>query len=68
LILWGWNLTDAGLAHLAKLPQLTTLNLESCENLTDAGLAQLRPLHGLVELNLPSSITNDARNAFYAPG
>lgn len=70
LDLWsaGGYLRDRDLANLEALPGLTALDLSWCKNLTDAGLAQFRPLHGLVELTLPSSITNDACNAFYGPG
>ena len=35
-------MTDAGLAHLSKLTQLASLNLESCYEVTDAGHVQVQ--------------------------
>ncbi|HRZ06733.1 MAG TPA: hypothetical protein P5102_11395, partial [Candidatus Competibacteraceae bacterium] len=49
---WGENFTDAGLTHLAKLKQLTSLHLGCCENFTDAGLAHLAKLPQLTSLHL----------------
>jgi hypothetical protein len=43
--------TDAGLAHLARLTSLQELNLESTQ-VTDAGLAHLAGLTSLQELDL----------------
>ncbi len=45
------KITDGGMALLAALPQLTSLNLSSC-SLTDTGLASLAKLTGLARLNL----------------
>jgi hypothetical protein len=45
------NLSDAGLAKLEQLPQLTALNLSSC-NVTNQGLAALKNLPRLAWLDL----------------
>lgn len=45
------NITDAGLAYLKALPQLTRLDLGSCA-LTDTGLAHLKALTNLKILGL----------------
>ncbi|HWA58753.1 MAG TPA: hypothetical protein VG692_15950 [Gemmatimonadales bacterium] len=46
------QMTDAGLARLADLPQLTLLNLEGSQRMTDAGLAHLAAMPQLEELDL----------------
>ncbi len=46
------EITDAGLAHLKELTQLTDLNLVWCHLITDAGLAHLARLTQLTSLNL----------------
>lgn len=43
---------DAGVAHLAKLKNLKSLNLGSCFNVSDAGVKHLKDMKGLTELNL----------------
>ena len=43
LTLWGAEITDAGIAHLAALGKLTSWRLENTE-VTDAGLAVLEKL------------------------
>lgn len=45
------QVTDAGLQHLARMPQLERLNLTGC-NISDTGLAVLRGLHELREFSL----------------
>jgi len=45
------NITNAGLAHLAGLPQLTILNLSSC-SITSSGMAHLKKLPHLERLIL----------------
>jgi len=49
--IWG-SITDAGLDHLQKLPQLKSLNLTSSGGVTDAHLACLQSLPRLQSLNL----------------
>ena len=46
------RITDAGLAHLARLTGLTSLDLSYCSHITDAGLAHLARLTGLTSLDL----------------
>ncbi len=46
------SITDAGLAPLKGLNQLTSLNLGRCDKLTDAGLQHLRGLTQLTSLSL----------------
>ena len=36
------KITDAGLKELAKLQQLTSLDLRYCKQITDAGVAELK--------------------------
>ena len=43
---------DAGLAHLAGVPQLTKLNVYIGSQVTDAGLAHLKDMRQLTSLNL----------------
>jgi hypothetical protein len=45
------NVTNAGLARLRSLPQLSGLNLSSC-TITNTGLESLRSLHNLTYLDL----------------
>lgn len=35
------SVTDSGLKHLARMPQLKELNLRSCDNISDIGMAYL---------------------------
>lgn len=51
--------TDAGIRHLARLPQLRELDLSST-GVTDAGLAVLRDLPQLARLNLVMTRVTDA--------
>jgi hypothetical protein len=51
--------TDAGVRHLARLPQLRELDLSST-GVTDAGLAVLRDLPALTHLNLVMTRVTDA--------
>jgi Leucine Rich repeat len=46
------KITDAGLEHIARLPQLEHLALGPCPGVTDAGLMKLEPLTHLQELKL----------------
>jgi hypothetical protein len=59
LNLYGTNITDAGLAHLAGLSDLQTLNLNDTE-VGDAGLEQLRGLPHLKELSVFHTRVTDA--------
>jgi hypothetical protein len=45
----SWNITNAGLAHLANLKQLQSLSC-ACPNIDDAGLAHLQSVRGLQSL------------------
>ncbi len=49
------QITDAGLAHLARLTRLTDLDLTGCPAVTDAGLAHLHGLPALVNLRIYDS-------------
>jgi hypothetical protein len=54
------RITDAGLAHLAKLGQLEELKLSGVIDLTDTGLVRLRGLKNLRTLDLSGTmVTND---------
>ncbi len=53
------QLTDAGLRHLARLPQLRHLNLSGC-GITDRGLAVLRRLPALETIALAWTPMTDA--------
>lgn len=46
------RITDAGLRHLARIPQLEELNLTGCTSITDDGLAVLGELAALREFSL----------------
>ena len=46
------QITDAGLKEVARLPQLTVLDLTMCKQITDAGLKAVAKLPQLTELNL----------------
>lgn len=46
------QVTDKGLAHLARCTALTSLSLEKCVKVTNAGLIHLQPLASLAYLNL----------------
>ena len=49
------GVTDAGMEHIAKLTNLTKLNLFGCDNVTDAGLAKLIALKSLKNLSITHS-------------
>ena len=51
LSLWNTQITDAGLAHIAKLNNLTSLHLGGTQ-VTDAGLAYISGLNSLTSLHL----------------
>jgi F-box and leucine-rich repeat protein 14 len=51
---------DAGVAHLARLKNLKTLNLGSCDKVTDAGIAHLKGLSKLEHLNIGYTKGTDA--------
>lgn len=46
------QLTDAGLAHVANLPNLNTLAIDCCSRVTSEGLAHLAALDNLHTLNM----------------
>ena len=48
----GTCLRDTGLAAVAQIASLRTLNLKGCRAVTDAGLAELQPLARLNHLRL----------------
>jgi hypothetical protein len=54
------GVTDAGLAHLAKLTNLRKLFFSRASRITIAGFEQLTPLKQLQELNLSFCILTDA--------
>ena len=54
------HVTDAGLAHLGRLPKLRSLRLQGAAEITDAGAARLKDLVGLRELYLDDSALTDA--------
>jgi len=58
LNLAGTGITDAGLAQLAQLPNLTTLHLEKT-GIADAGLVQIKDLEHLEYLNLYGTKVTD---------
>eukprot|EP00803_Ostreobium_quekettii_P005966 evm.model.scf_3229.1 EVM.evm.TU.scf_3229.1 scf_3229:8962-12843(+) len=47
-----WQVSDAGLSHVARIASLTTLDLHGCGRVTDVGLAHLTGLKDLRELKL----------------
>jgi Leucine-rich repeat (LRR) protein len=49
------GVTNAGMEHIAKLTNLTKLNLFGCDNVTDAGLAKLIALKSLKNLGITHS-------------
>ena len=56
-----FDVTDAGLAQLAKATQLRELNLNQCDKLTVAGLAHLKGLTQLEYLTFENTaVTDDA--------
>jgi predicted small lipoprotein YifL len=55
--LGGTEITDAGLKEVAKLQQLTSLDLAGCEQITDAGLKEVAQHKQLISLGLPPKIT-----------
>ncbi|MCH9022323.1 MAG: hypothetical protein IID32_06130, partial [Planctomycetes bacterium] len=54
----GSKITDSGLEHLSKLPNLTRLHLENTE-ISDAGLVHLKGLVNLQYLNLYKTKVSD---------
>ncbi|MDP7206464.1 MAG: hypothetical protein QGH11_12895, partial [Pirellulaceae bacterium] len=54
----GTNLTDEGMATLATLTQLTSLNLVGAR-ISDAGLGQLAPLVALRQLQISNAPVSD---------
>jgi uncharacterized membrane protein/YHS domain-containing protein len=66
LDLAGTRVTDAGLAHLAGMTNLTRLHLERT-GIGDAGLGQLTGLAGLSYLNLYGTAVTDAGLAQLQP-
>jgi len=50
--LGGTEITDAGLKEVAKLKQLTSLELAGCEQITDTGLKEVAKLQKLTYLDL----------------
>ena len=64
LLLWGPDITDAGLDHLASLDKLNYLGLDNTM-VSDAGLPKLAELDGLKSLVFQRSIqvTNDGMAA-----
>jgi Leucine-rich repeat (LRR) protein len=52
LELCGGRVSDRGLAHLAKLTALQSLNLSQNSRITNAGVAQLSTLQNLTCLNV----------------
>lgn len=58
LNLRGTDVTDAGLAHLKDMPQLTRLHLEKTK-ITDKGLEHLQGLPGLEYLNVYGTEVTD---------
>jgi hypothetical protein len=57
-LMLGYNtkITDAGLAHIAKMHSITWLSLEVCPRITDAGLASLLTMTNLTGLDLRGCI------------
>jgi hypothetical protein len=59
----GWcdEITDAGLAHIARMQTITWLGLPSCPKITDAGLRELINAKNLTGLDLRGcpNITDD---------
>ena len=53
------DVTDAGLAHLAALPNLTALDLFECTRITNRGLTYLRGLTRLTSLDLTGTQITD---------
>jgi Leucine-rich repeat (LRR) protein len=59
LDLGGAEVTDDGLAYIARIPHLTDLSLAACRGITDSGLAHLEPLTGLTRLDLGDTQVTD---------
>lgn len=53
------NVTDQGLAHIAKVTSLKTLIIEDCDAVTDAGMSHLSTMPNLEELEIPYSSIGD---------
>jgi len=60
LEIWQTNLGDSGLAHIAKLANLKTLDISKCKNVTGAGVGELTKLVKLETLNLSETGIDDA--------
>mmetsp|Transcript_15050 Transcript_15050/g.38705 ORF Transcript_15050/g.38705 Transcript_15050/m.38705 type:complete len:130 (+) Transcript_15050:2117-2506(+) len=57
----GGGITDSGVEHIARIPELKTLSLAQNPRVTDASLPFLMQLRGLQTLNLSqSSVTGKA--------
>lgn len=56
----GPGITDAGLAHLKGLTQLTELRLDNAESVTDVGVKYLKRLRNLESLSLQYTKVGDA--------
>ncbi len=59
-------ITDAGLAHLARVRSLRSLYLVSCRGITGSGLAHLRAVTGLEYLDLSGTNVGDPALAHIA--
>jgi hypothetical protein len=55
-----YNVTDAGLRHLARLSRLVTLDLSGCNGITDAGLLLLARLPLLARLEIDQNVITAA--------
>ncbi len=60
LKLGSTKITDRGLAHLVKLDQLTSLNLDNCEGITDDGMSHIAKLKSLQKLCLRYTNISDS--------
>jgi len=67
IIFGDQSVTDAGLAHLKPLTNLTTLSLWTAMRVGDAGLAHLQTLTNLTLLNLNATQVTDAGLAHLKP-
>lgn len=61
----GQPVTDAGLAHVARMPSLDTLDLSYCRNITDASFEHLKRLPRLKHLHIHgTAVSKDALEEF----
>jgi hypothetical protein len=60
LMLTDWQVSDAGIAHLAGLTSLESLRLAGNNSISDRGLASLRRLTNLKSLSLSETQLTDA--------